>query len=507
MDQALLNEARRIDILTSWYVQLTIPSVLAVGEEFQMRVTAFGPDGLPADDFPYSLQLSKSSGVEGLPERFDIPKGTNGMITIDGLTATDAPVAFVDYFVMGTGMYGDKDPEIWSNPAWIFSDPKYRIYWGDIHVHTVLSNCHPEHCKDPEFCYQYARDAAHLDFAGAADHLRGIMLKDDGRWDRLQELVQQYDAPGSFLPILAFESSHAKGFGGDNNVYFKDTRGPLFWPDRDDMRGYAPKVHLEELWKFLDESGADYMTIPHHTARMAKNRTFDETYYSRQREPLFEIYSGWGSSERPDNRLPLSGGNSPEQAYFIDALRHGYRYGVIASSDDHSTMPGGCNRHRGAPLRKRTLTGWHQKGLAAVRARSLSRDDLWTAMRNRNTYGTTLSRTLIDFTLGDASMGQEISLGADQALANSRVINAQVTLADDYQSSISLVRNGDVIATRKLVGREERHDITFVDDTAFDEIAIKGAQFNPEPFVSYYLKVQSPQSSFTQWTSPIWLDQ
>ncbi len=179
-----------------------------------------------------------------------------------------------------------------SNPAWVFRAPPYRVFWGDLHVHTRFSNCHAWRCLDPEWCYQYAREVALLDFVAPADHLRGI-ASDAVRWPRLQELARRCNRPREFVTFLAFESSHAQGFGGDNNVYFADDDAPYFWLERDDMRGYAPKVHLQQLWQQMDATGKEYFTVPHHTGRAAKYRAWNEAYYDAAREPLFEIYSSW----------------------------------------------------------------------------------------------------------------------------------------------------------------------------------------------------------------------
>ncbi|MBD3240511.1 MAG: DUF3604 domain-containing protein [Chitinivibrionales bacterium] len=509
MKEALLQHARRIATLTDTRLQLTIPSVLAEGEAFDLRLSCMGPDALPRNDFGNRLVFQDCIGVEGLPEAIALQPSDNGMYTIAGLVATGPEIVLIRARVEGTGMHGG-DPVIESNPAWVFVDPPYRIYWGDIHVHTTLSNCWPWSCKDPELCYEYARDVTHLDFAAAADHLRGI-ASEDGRWQRLQQLVDNYDVPGGFVPLLAFESSHAKGYGGDNNVYFRDKQAPYFWPDRDDMRGYAPKVHLEELWRWLDSLQQPYMTVPHHTARVSKNRTFDEHYYCEEREPLFEIYSGWGSSETlPPNGFPLAGGNSEEQAYFTDAIRRGCRYGVIASSDDHSTLPGAQHRHRGTPLGLKTLTGTHHQGLAAVRAAELTRDSLWDAMRARHTYATTLTRTLVDMRLGDATMGDAVRVSARDRLRAMRRIELDLTVVRgrEGRATVDLMRNGERIATRDITADTSapgKTTVVFEDSEPLDQVAIRGAQHHPQPFAAYYARVQTGDM-FTQWTSPIWLD-
>ncbi len=506
MNTALLEHARRIATLTDTRLQLTIPSVLAEGEAFALRVSCMGPDALPRDDFTNRLVFEHCTGVEGLPDAIAMTPADHGLVTVDKLSATGPEMVHIRARVEGTGMYGG-DPIVESNPAWVFKDPPYRIYWGDIHVHTLMSNCWPWSCKDPEFCYAYARDVTHLDFAAAADHLRGIAAE-DGRWERLQQLIAAYDRPGRFVPLLAFESSHAKGYGGDNNVYFRDMRAPYFWLDRDDMRGNAPKVHLRKLWQWLDTLDTPSMTIPHHTARVAKNRTFDEPYHDPRREPLFEIYSGWGSSETPPpNGFPLAGGNSEEQAYFVDAIRNGCRYGVIASSDDHSTLPGGRHRHRGAPLGLKSLSGTHHQGLAAIQARELTRESLWEAMRARKTYATTLTRTPIDMRIGDGRMGDEMRVGTHDPLRRARRIEVDLSVVYGQQRGAAavLVRNGEPIARRETPADAGKATIVFEDSDPLERVAVRDAQHHPAPFVAYYVRVQTG-GGFTQWTSPVWLD-
>ncbi len=170
-------------------------------------------------------------------------------------------------------------------------------------------------------------------------------------------MAREFNDPGEFVTFLAYESSHAKGYGGDNNVYFLDDDAPYFWVDVKGMDGNKPTVSLETLWEQMEESGKPYFTVPHHTGRAGKYRTWNEAYYNPEREPLFEIYSSWGSSEMRHSRLPMSAGNKDEESYFVDALKAGARFGVIASSDDHASLPGSIHHHRTQPLASKSVSG------------------------------------------------------------------------------------------------------------------------------------------------------
>ncbi len=495
MDASIIDSAREAVLLTTRRLHITIPSILAVGEHFALRITAFGPDGLPDSGFDREIVFEESPCVEGLPRsvRFD-PAG-DGCLVVDGLRATREGVAYVQTLPEAS------PGRVRSNPAWVHEDPSYRIYWGDLHVHTTFSNCSAWACKSPEFCYAYARDASHLDFAAAADHLRGI-ASDPKRWPRLQELARAHDAPGAFAPFLAFESSHRRDFGGDNNVYYLGADGPYFWLDREDMAGTGPAVPLQELWDFLDKTGKEYLTIPHHTGRAGKYRDFSDGVYDPQREPLFEIYSGWGSSETQASNYPLRGGNSDRPCYFDDALRQGCRYGVIASSDTHTTMVGAEAPWR-EPLGLLQLAWHHHHGLAAVRAKELTRASLWQAMWAGNCYATTFDRALLDLSIGDVGMGQSTAVGATDPLRRCRMIEGDFYSTHHSRAQVTLLRNGEPIDRASWSADEPT--VRFEDHADLDEVALRDAPHHPAPFVAYRVRVEGGAGQ-TQWSSPIWLD-
>ncbi len=495
-----MDQAKKTAFLIGSTVRLGIPSVLKLGEKFTLKIRVTGPDALPVESFPFTFLFEDCEGVEGLPSEFRMP-GTGWSADIQGLTATGPELARIRARIPDSGKTCEGDPVLISNPAWVFEEPDCRIYWGDIHIHTNYSNCHAWECLDPEWAYLYARDVSLLDFAAPADHIRGI-ASDSARWPRLQQLSAQFNSPGEFVSMLAYESSHAQGFGGDNNVYFLDDDAPYFWLDRDDMRGAAPKVTLEQLWEQMDDSGKEYFTVPHHTGRGGKYRTWTEDSYNPDKEPLFEIYSSWGSSEFRWNRYPMHGGNNDDVSYFSDALKAGTRFGLIASSDDHATLPGSVHRHRGETFESRMLGGFHHKGLAAVFMPELSRKALFNSLKTRNCYASTHDRSLLDIRLAGARMGEEIN--ADGALKKSRSIECRFTVDRNTVSKAELFRNAKLIDSRKMSG-SGIEKITFTDDSDLDSKLVRNAKFHPEPFAVYYLRVTSTNGSCV-WSSPVWID-
>ncbi|MBI5724120.1 MAG: DUF3604 domain-containing protein [Planctomycetes bacterium] len=506
MKEELLKTARNLACVIGRRIHLVIPSILAGGETFMARVAVTGADAMPMDYFPNVFYFEGCVGVEGLPAKFRLDPGKfAGEVGPLKAVGCEAGTAVIRARIE-TPDVPDVSAVVSSNPAWVFKNPAYRLFWGDIHVHTKYSNCSPWRCQDPQWCYQYAQEVSMLDFVAPADHLRGI-ASDKLRWPRLQELARQHNQPGKFVTFLAFESSHAQGFGGDNNVYYLDDDAPYFWVDRDDMRGIAPKVHVRDLWRQTDMSGKAYFTVPHHTGRAAKYRSWDEDYYDSAREPLFEIYSSWGSSEMRHSRLPMSGGNNDAPSYFVDALKAGARFGVIASSDDHATLPGSVFHFRVDPFGVSMLNGFAHKGLAAVRSPELTRKSLFESMRRRNVYATTHARSLVDLRIGDANMGQEMP--ADRSLRAKREVRVRFTPENAASAKVILMRNGEPLDSKSLRGPNlaaEVNEAVFEDADDLGKIAIRGAKFHPEPFVVYYARIEDSNGAH-QWTSPIWIDE
>jgi hypothetical protein len=496
MRKELIDQNSEAFLLTNYRLQLTIPSVLAEGEIFTLKMTLFGPDGLPFLDFSHSFSLRDSKGIGNLPDSITFSVKDEGQLCIEDLEAIGPDFAYVSAKLDGFPF------SVLSNPAWIFKDPPFRIFWGDIHVHTTFSNCSPWACKSPEFCYEYARDVTHLDFAAASDHIRGI-IAEPARWNHLKELVRMYDEPGRFIPLLAYESSHSSGFGGDNNVYFKEFDGDIFLPQKSDIKTAHPKIHLKELWDFLDKKEKSYLTIPHHTGRGDKFRSFADPVYSREREPLFEIYSWQGSSEIRNSEFPYDFTIGKGPFYFRDAINAGCRYGIMASSDDHKTMPGGEHK-QGFPLGNKRLIKYIHHGLTALRIKELNREALWEGMRHRACYATTFSRMLLDVSIADLSMGQEMKVSKIDTLRNQRKITVRAMHTEPQSLlKVDLIRNGEIIERKEI--HQQSEEVTFEDTDNLEKVSIKDSLFHPHPFVSYYVKAATPNRQ-TVWSSPIWFD-
>ena len=276
-------------------------------------------------------------------------------------------------------------------------------YWGDIHVHTRVSQ--DGLGADP---YGYSRDVAGLDFAGVVDHTEG--MGEDGyrqalRWSR------EAHRPGRFVIMLGDERN-PREWTGHHNVYYRNEEAFLRCRLRPGCNpGQNPADSRESMRAVLDDPGS-CLVIPHHTGMGWGNLRsgsigsavrFEAVADDRGMRPVMEIYSHHGQSELYDpghilayefNRMrnPERRSNASVDGPFYarDYWAAGRRLGVIGSSDEHTGWGG--RRHGGA---------------AAVFARELTREGVFDALCERRCYATTGERILLDFTVDGVEMGQE----------------------------------------------------------------------------------------------------
>src|SRR6266540_9713 len=175
-------------------------------------------------------------------------------------------------------------------------------FWGELHTHSALSDGN----GSAEECFAIAR--SHLDFWALTDHALDDQVfyippdaefykrrPPDGpvlnnHWPKIQELCRAYEAPGEFIPFLAYEWTNFRY--GNHNVYYLDYGQPLRMPPT-----------LPELYDAL--RGVEALVIPHHTGYPPGKCGKDWDYHDAALTPFVELYSLHGSSEEPGGIRPL----------------------------------------------------------------------------------------------------------------------------------------------------------------------------------------------------------
>ncbi len=160
--------------------------------------------------------------------------------------------------------------------------------------------------------------------------------------------------------------------------------------------------------------------------------------------------------------------------------------GVVAGGDDHQTTPG-----RKRLDSRRQASG----GLAAVYAKSLTKMNLWEALKKRRCYGTSQDRILIEFRIDNHIMGEEIqSKNPDivaEAYGTVPFLRAEV------------VRNGEVIYSHKLLEDWPKGKVS-----GAKVARTSGIKFSFRDRVvsnSYYYFRVIQRNGEMAWSSPIWV--
>jgi hypothetical protein len=259
-----------------------------------------------------------------------------------------------------------------SNPIRCVQAPQHRLYWGDLHAQSA-NGCGAQTIAD---YFAFARDFAGADFAG---HQGNCFLLSSSDWEESEDVTRRCNEDGRFVTLLGYEWSGETAVGGDHNVYFPGDTGELrrcshrHVPDTSDLA--TDLTHVTDLHTHV--RGRNLLLALH-----VGGRTSNLEWHEPSTERLLEVHSTHATSEW----------------FLFEALRRGYRLGVVGGSDGVDGRPGASHPGR---MAVRNLRG----GLAAVKMPALSRAHLWAALCERATYATTGERILLEVDVDGRSFG------------------------------------------------------------------------------------------------------
>ncbi len=489
--------------ITPQAIRCVIPSRLGVGEAFSAKARVLGPvypvpckgawnTRKPGLGSPFNLNVQRQiQYVDNcLPEwqgALEVTEATGlsgpTSLAFDGkgqgaFPGDKRPIKIFDGFAWqsdGFHFLKLRDPvsgvEVWSNPCYVTeAPPERRLVWGDPHWQTFFS----DGVRCPEELYAFARDQAFLDFGALSDHMEGVT---DRQWDYFQAVTNDFNAPGRFATLHGQEWTHhdkARGAPGHRNIYYRGDGGPV-------LRSTDPACDtLDKLWARLDAIGLEAVAIPHHPANTVMG--VDWTLgWNAEYEKAVEIYSVWGSSEKPagqGNPRPLAPenlGGECDGRHVVDALNMRYRLGFVGGGDIHDGRPGDALHEESYPARTHRSP---DQGLTAAWVPALTREHVFDAIGNHQTYATTLSRIYLDTEL--VGSGQERALCVRAA-------------SEDGIRAVVLVLNGE---------EPEQATPETVPHTCEPRFALPA--FGADDFA--YVRVETEGGDLA-WSSPVWGDE
>lgn len=463
-DWKLLPDPPIFDVLPEEpsFLWVTSPAQVVTGQTFSVRAVArdsFHNVATTASSIP-NLELPDESTVSFRQESPGIfvcenvvlqEKGVHRLkVSTDGLPTTHTP------------------------PIRVLDEASGRtLLFGDPHCMSGL--CVGEYPRPStareivEYVHTYARDCAGVDFAACTSL---AMRMDEGQWKEVTEAANRFTEAGKYTALPAYEWFGMLEQDGNKNVYFLDDEEI---PKLDSRN--PDTDHPEKLWRQLEKFEGRVMTIPHHSvsAVIGTRWRWHDTRFQR----LVEIYSCWGNSEANGCDRPLVNPARYEGQSVQDALEKGYRLGIIAGSDTHTSQPGYSNRLR--------LKNAWRGGLACVWAETFDREGIFKALWERRCYGTTGTRIILEFFLNDAPMGSEITL--DESAARRLTVRAEAC------SSV-----------RKVVIVKNARDL-HIDEPGRESVSFEWIDSGDrERDTDYYYVRLVQEDGEIAWSSPIWVD-
>ncbi len=340
-----------------------------------------------------------------------------------------------------------------------------RIYWGEIHGHTEMS----DGCGEYGELYRHARYEGCLDFAAAADH---ACYFSDNEWQWMQDIINSWNEGGEFVTLVGYEWA---GRQVHRNIYTSRDRLDLF-------RGmYEATSNLDVVWKHF-HGDEEVVGGPH--APMAHGVSWE--YHDADVERFVEIYSMWGASDDRESALkPVVAAQNNHQTA-AELIATGAKLGFTGGGDCHEGHVGfSCEDVDGQGTRPHTFAKplVYRCGMTAAVMGGLDRRSLIKALRNRKTYATTGARILLDFSVGGVAMGD---------VGKVKEVECRATVHGvEIIEKIEVIKDGESVWEVEVNSLDG--EITWTDGDAGD-----GEHF-------YYLRVVQSDGEMA-WSSPVWVE-
>ncbi len=431
-----------------------------------LRMECFVPSVCEDKKGPERVHIVKKDGFHNVSEVQQVSRNSENSEKVRVVVAKHGKALRVQVQDAVTGLART------SNPSTPVREDGLKLFWGDLHNHTRISD--DATAGDPASVCAYGRDQMNLDFVGLTDHANDMRLSE---WETVRDAARAYTEPGRFIAFAGFEFNsreleNAKGQRRrlDRNVHYLDpdrARLPA-GISRDDYR----HTTTEEILEHIDTSTE--LIIPHQHPGGAWDVA------GREKMRLIEIYSHWGCYEREDTKRTYVMGKYQKGALVDEALEEGLRLGFVGGSDCHSGVPGNDYLWR---------MGNYSGGLTAVWAKELTPAALFEALYARRCYATTRSRIWLSFEVNGAAMGSEIKVSAPQ---EPRQISVEFH-GTETVAEVVLIKNNQALKSWSPADRDGEFE--FVDETGI----------SPRGWDNYYLRAEQEDGE-TAWASPVWVD-
>ncbi|MGE5631515.1 MAG: CehA/McbA family metallohydrolase [Caulobacteraceae bacterium] len=351
---------------------------------------------------------------------------------------------------------GNKSEKTW---AFNVGEEIYNLYFGQLHSHTNYSDGQ----GTVEEAYAWAKNTAKADFFAITDHsnsfdndkangsLTDWKLSTSTEWKQLHETADAYNEDGKFAAIAGFEMTWSGSTGGWGHINTFNTN----WFETRNNSSMDLKAYYDRISK--DSSSISQLNHPGTTF----GDFADFGYYSEGADAvvnLVEVGNGEGDVR--------GSGYFPSYEYYTRALDKGWHVAPSNNQDNHKAEWVTANEAR-----------------TVVLAPSLTRENIYDAIRDMRVYATEDSNLSINYTVNSKPMGS--------VLNSPETLNFNIYFEDpdtaEYSNKISIITEGGITVAEK----------TFDSNTGRWDL-----QLDPQ-YKYYYIRVDQKDMDIAV-TAPIW---
>jgi len=238
------------------------------------------------------------------------------------------------------------------------ADSSYNLYFGNLHAHTSYS----DGIGTPEEAFKLMRESKAGDFGAITDHSKQLM-DNLSNWEKTKKLADKY-TDKNFVAIagcevlLGYETGEMCTFGIEDITHKKDAPDFYDWLVKNEnsiSQFNHPKAYPNQFYDFVGRTSArnNHIKLIEYS-----NADWDKTYLDS----------------------------------YMKALNAGWLVAPSANSDTH---------------KGKWLVGCDNR--TVVLAKSLSRSNIFDAIRNRRVYATEDKNLRISYTVNGEVMGRILS--------------------------------------------------------------------------------------------------
>lgn len=409
-----------------------------------------------------SVKLGKevklSCDTEGSTIYYSLDNGQSYKKYTEAIIVTELPCTIKTY----ASKEGYQDSEVRTLHFTERTNEHYNLYFGQIHAHTNFS----DGAGSPDDAYQHASTQVdNLDFLAITDHSNyfdndtsatitdGSMSEE---WVAGNALAEKYTTD-KFVGLFGYEMTWSGGAPGHMNTF--NTAG--FLSRNTTGYGNGSSSSLVNYYAAL-KTVADSISQFNHPGTTFGD-FYDFGYYDDEIDQLIttiEVGNGEGAIG--------STGYFPSYEYYTRALDKGWHVAPTNNQDNHKGNWGSANTAR-----------------TVVLADSLTRENIYDALRNMRTYATEDSNLSIQYTLNDEVMGTILEETPDS-------VNIAVSLNDadttDTIGKVEVIVNGGLSIASKTIAANSA-EVTFT--------------LSPD-YSYYYIKVTEGDGDIAV-TAPVWI--